>query len=203
MSRLTQPVIHLVNTRSQRKTPSNKRQRILDAARQIVVEEGTDKLTIERVVEVSGVSRGGFNYHFRSRQDLIRALAEAYADHLSDVQTQMTQASQGQTDPYLAGYERWYREFSSNTLDKGQSPLLSLITASRENAKYIEPVRAWYREHFETLSASPCGELTALFLSFAYDGLFFHKLFGLNELTPEKREALLAFMHELAQEPKK
>ncbi len=177
------------------------RKRILDAARRIIVEEGTDRLTVANVCETAGVSRGNYLYHFRERSGLIEALAEEYACHLNEVQnTEMRVDEQAHAhNPYLAGYENWYRKFSAGEIDEGKSPLLPLVIASRENRKYMAPVAKWYREHFDKLKETPEGQALGLLLSFAYDGLFFHHLFGLKEMTAEEREALLTLMHEIAQ----
>lgn len=50
------------------------RLKILAAARAIIIEKGTDSLSIDRVIKEAGVSKGSFMYHFPSRQALIEAL---------------------------------------------------------------------------------------------------------------------------------
>lgn len=47
------------------------RLKILAAARAIIIEKGTDSLSIDRVIKEAGVSKGSFMYHFPSRQALI------------------------------------------------------------------------------------------------------------------------------------
>ena len=134
---------------------------------------------------------------------MIKALAQEYAQHLHEVfDKEITQAKAlNAYDPYLAGYDQWYREFSSREIDNGESPLLPLVIASRENAKYMAPVLAWYRQHFDELKQTPNGQALGLLLSFAYDGLFFHHLFGIHELTEEEKASLLSLMQTLAQRP--
>lgn len=177
------------------------REKILEAARKIIVEEGTDNLTVVRVCELAHVSRGGYLYHFPERTDLIEALAEEYAKHLTQVQNDaMKEATaEGLRDPYLGGYEHWYRHFSSGRIDQGQSPLLSLVVASRSNDKYLAPVHEWYQTHFAALKETPAGADLGLLLAMAYDGLFFHHLFRLKKPEAADMDALLALMHALAE----
>ncbi|MEI3243649.1 MAG: TetR/AcrR family transcriptional regulator [Holdemanella sp.] len=66
------------------------RLKILAAARAIIIEKGTDSLSIDRVIKEAGVSKGSFMYHFPSRQALIEALVNEYAAHLGEVQTGLT-----------------------------------------------------------------------------------------------------------------
>lgn len=175
------------------------RRKLLDGACAIILEEGTDKLTIERVISRAGVSKGTFLYHFPTRDRLVEALVNEYAKHLEVVMTSVEAASADDLDPVLGGYERWYRDFSSGEIDGGSSPLVSLVTASRSNRRYMEPVREWYRNHFAKLEHSPCGPETALLVSLAYDALFFHHLFGTDVLDPKAKAKLIDVMHKLSQ----
>lgn len=175
------------------------RRKLLAAARKIIVEQGTDNLSIERVIRLADVSKGTYLYHFPTRTQLIEALANDYAEHLTAVQSETTAAHPEAFDPYLAGYEHWYRDFHAGRIDEGNSPLFALVSASKENEKYLAPVRTWYEGHYETLRKSPTGFDTALLLSMAFDALFFHHLFGTDTLTDEDRERLLSLLHGLAQ----
>ena len=47
------------------------------------------------------------------------------------------------------GYAEWYKGFTSREIDSGSSPLVALAMASRENRKFMEPVRDWYRRYFD------------------------------------------------------
>lgn len=96
---------------STRRDGAATRKKLLQAARAIVVEEGTDKLSIDRVIRRADVSKGTFLYHFPSREKLVAALIEDYAAHLGEVMTTLEKDSAGAYDPLLAGYEKWYRDF--------------------------------------------------------------------------------------------
>lgn len=49
---------------------------ILDAAERLIAHHGVQHLTIGRVAEASGVSRGGLFYHFPSKEALVQAMVE-------------------------------------------------------------------------------------------------------------------------------
>ncbi len=46
------------------------RQRILDAALEVIAEKGVGALTIDAVVQQSGITKGGLQYHFASKEAL-------------------------------------------------------------------------------------------------------------------------------------
>ena len=52
------------------------RAKLLDAAATVVRREGVQAMTLARVAEEAGVSKGGLLYHFASKQELIGALLE-------------------------------------------------------------------------------------------------------------------------------
>lgn len=50
------------------------RERILEAARRVLAEGGSDRFTTRRVAQLAGVSHGMCHYHFRDKRDLILAV---------------------------------------------------------------------------------------------------------------------------------
>ena len=50
--------------------------RLLDAAKQILIERGAAHFTLDAVAEAAGVSKGGLLYHFPSKAALIAGLAQ-------------------------------------------------------------------------------------------------------------------------------
>lgn len=165
------------------------RMKILAAARAIIIEKGTDSLSIDRVIKEAGVSKGSFMYHFPSRQALVEALVNEYAAHLSDVESALNRKATGAC-PMLSAYAEWYKGFTSGDIDSGSSPLVALAMASRENRKFMEPVRDWYRHYFDRVKAEACGPEKALVYTLAYDALFFHHLFGTDVLTDEEKASV-------------
>ena len=104
---------HVVRRRANGRTT---RLKILAAARVIIIEKGTDSLSIDRVIKEAGVSKGSFMYHFPSRQALIEALVNEYAAHLGEVQTGLTNKAKSDC-PMLEAYAEWYKGFTSGEID--------------------------------------------------------------------------------------
>lgn len=168
------------------------RERILEAASAVIAEEGTDALSIDHVIKRAGISKGAFLYHFPSRLQLVEALAERYAAHLREVAVELErEAPQLTARPKVDLYIEWYRRFHGEKLDGGRSPLVGLVCASRENRRFIEPVRTWYRGYYDALDPKIDRRSTELTALLALDGLFFHHLFGTDVLSETERAAVL------------
>lgn len=172
------------------------REKILQAAREIIIEKGTDSLSIDRVIKHAGVSKGSFLYHFPHRQALVEALVNEYASHLANVETTLSADKKGDR-AMLEAYAEWYELFSTGKLDSGSSPLVALAMASRENRRFMEPIRDWYRQYFDRVKTSTCGANKALVYTLTFDAMFFHHLFGTDVLTAEEKEGIKAELKDL------
>ncbi len=58
--------------------PTISRSRILDLAEEIVRTDGAKALTIDALARAAGISKGGVQYSFASKDDLVRALVERW-----------------------------------------------------------------------------------------------------------------------------
>ena len=55
------------------------RNRIMDAAHALILEQGYASTPIDQVIEKTGIAKGAFFYHFKSKTELAEALVERYA----------------------------------------------------------------------------------------------------------------------------
>lgn len=56
------------------------RQRILDAAQAAILEKGFNATSIDELIAECGLTKGGFFYHFKDKNDLAKALLRRYLD---------------------------------------------------------------------------------------------------------------------------
>jgi TetR/AcrR family transcriptional repressor of nem operon len=59
--------------------PEKTRERILDAAQELILDHGFGSTTVDAVVSRAGITKGAFFHHFGSKADLARALVERYS----------------------------------------------------------------------------------------------------------------------------
>ena len=73
------------------KKSTHSREAILDAAANLVHEQGASSLTLDATCARAGMSKGGLLYHFRSKEDLLLALVDhrhcLLQDAIQDAQT--------------------------------------------------------------------------------------------------------------------
>lgn len=83
------------------------RERIVQAARELVVEHGYDAVSTGQVLERAGVSRGGLYHHFNGKDELMAAVLEVVE---RDFAGRLTAAIADARDPFdaLATGVQWY-----------------------------------------------------------------------------------------------
>jgi AcrR family transcriptional regulator len=83
------------------------RERIVQAARELVVEQGYDGVSTGRVLARAGVSRGGLYHHFSGKDELMAAVLEAVE---RDFAVRLAAAVADAPDPFeaLATGVQWY-----------------------------------------------------------------------------------------------
>lgn len=76
------------------------KQRILDAAHELVMGHGLSGTSIDRVLEKAEITKGAFFYHFKTKADLAHALVQRYAERdAAHLEAQMGRAEKLSRDP--------------------------------------------------------------------------------------------------------
>ena len=55
------------------------KERILDTAEALVLEKGFSATSLDDIISATGLTKGAFFHHFRSKSDLARKLVERFA----------------------------------------------------------------------------------------------------------------------------
>lgn len=89
--------------RRTRESPDVRRASILEAAERVVLERGTGGVTMDAVAEGAGVAKGTVYLYFDSKDDLLEALRERFADvYLEPVWVALTPGGRGSRARRLA-----------------------------------------------------------------------------------------------------
>ncbi|WP_208982605.1 TetR/AcrR family transcriptional regulator [Pannonibacter phragmitetus] len=116
------------------------RERLIDAAVELVYAESARKLSLEAVAERAGVSKGGLLYHFKSKSELLRAMVER---HMAMVSKSVSEA-----------FEETLRDNKPNALMRAyliavardvcplSEPPAGMLAAIAEEPELLAPVKA-------------------------------------------------------------
>lgn len=135
------------------------RDKILTAARGLVIDNGFRATTVEAVIAASGSSKGAFFHHFPSKRDLADALVEQYvADDLEMLEMGMAAAYDAGPDPVerAIAFLRYYEEMADEIMAGTTGCLYTSVLAEMElvDAATSDPITkavAIWRERFAEL----------------------------------------------------
>ena len=168
--------------------PAHAKTRVLDAARQIVMERGAGALTYEELVEASGVTRGGITYHFPTKQDLLRALIEYDLRHWDAAEAESRPDDEPEALADLLGFLRVH-----TAPDTDRRRFVSgMVGAAMHDPSVLEPARAYEAARFDGIDWDETS-LKQQLLRLAAMGMFWADFFH----CPELPEPLMARLREL------
>jgi AcrR family transcriptional regulator len=153
---------------------------LLEAATQVIAQDGALNLTLEAVAKQAGVSKGGLLYHFPNKDALVQGLLEY---HLAQFEESLGASKL----PFAQAYAR----LGSHDTNPGLT--LALFTAVALNPSLLDTVRQAYRGW-----QSQLGGVDATVARLAADGLWLAQAFGLG--VPKNLKQVQARIEVLAKE---
>lgn len=175
------------NETHQQAKAARTRAAVLDAAAAVVRAHGVSSLTLERVAETAGLSKGGLLYHFASKQALILGLL---TDTLARADVKLEElAEENDLDEgsFTKAYLDYVRTGQHDEVDAGAG----VFAAAALDDGDLQPARSQFAEWQDRLVSSDGIDPTAALLARVVgDGLWLIDLFGLAPPTPAQRDAL-------------
>jgi AcrR family transcriptional regulator len=158
------------------------RERIFEATAKVAAEEGPAHLTLERVAEVAGVSKGGLLYHFASKNELLLGLIEHEADKFEAAIQDMVDKGV----PFLQAYVDVVCETHRSLAQVAPA----LIAAAAVDRSLLAPFKgrcdAW-NQKLNDYGVSPASAQAAMMLG---DGLLVGTALGVVTVTDEDMKQL-------------
>lgn len=173
---------------------TSSRDRILKAAAQVAREVGPGHLSLDAVAQRAGISKGGLLYNFPNKARLLEALVE---QHLAQFDAALSARENPDRKNSLCAA---YVEVFNAELEQCQPPPSGILAAMAENPDFLAPVRRFNRDLLDRMKAGAGDESAALVLYLALEGMRASRLFGVDVLRTEEREAAMKLLLDLVEE---
>ena len=174
------------------KDPAKTKKKLLEAATQVVKEQGVSCLTLDAVAKQAQVSKGGLLYHYPNKTALLAAMVT----HLND-------SFERAIEEQLAdGMSNWLAAYVAMSFDPRQSQAAEsagMLAAVANDMSLLEPLVQRCKILQQQLEANNPDPDLATIVRLAADGLWFTELFGISGLTAERRSQILAKLITLAE----
>jgi squalene-hopene/tetraprenyl-beta-curcumene cyclase len=176
------------------------RDSVLDAALDLLVQEGANSLTLERVARDAGISKGGLLYHYAGKEQLVQGLIELLTTSLE----QGRAAWLARSDRGPGSYTRSFVQAALQG-DPGEDRSLRgheiaaiLLAAMASTPELLNPLRELYREWQNALDRDGIDPARATVARLAAEGLWFSEALGLAPPPPDRRDAVIREILSLA-----
>ncbi|GAA3678743.1 TetR/AcrR family transcriptional regulator [Nonomuraea antimicrobica] len=134
----------------------------MDAAEDLLCDQGSAALTLAAVADRAGVSKGGLLYHYGSKEALIKGMVERLIEDFDELMA----AQPGET------YTERYLGATLASVRSGRLRRWAVVTGASGNLFLLAPLReAMTRWHREGLSDEP-DPLAAQIVRLACEGLW-------------------------------
>jgi AcrR family transcriptional regulator len=173
------------------------RDRILDAAEQLVAAAGASNLTLDAVAQTAGVSKGGLLYHYPSKEALLVAMLERHCEEI-DARCELARSALPSDDgpTHLKSLVLGMLRSNAVRAELGAA----LLAAAANNPSLLDPIRQRYAETVARLAAHPCSFPRAAIVLLAVDGLMMGEVWRLTPFTPGQREQIVSELLRLVDE---
>jgi AcrR family transcriptional regulator len=170
---------------------NNKKEQILEAALQVVEENGANHLTIDAVAACANFSKGGVLYHFPSK----KALLSGMLDHLIQANEKRMNALDN-SDNLLSAF--LHKENQMSAAERRAS--LALLAAAAEDPELLTPAKDYMKRVIDEISQSSQKPMEALTLLLAREGIRFLDILEINPMSAKQTQEVVDQLSQRARE---
>lgn len=163
------------------------RDRLLDAAEEIVRREGAAALTIDAVAKAMGVTKGGVQYAFGTKDALVQAIFDRWDETYASAMGAIVAPG---ADPLE--HIRGHVEVTRRSDADDNAKCAAILAALMRSPDTLKHPRRWYRERIEGLDLSDPAARRARLAFLATEGAFMLRFFGLLEMDESEWHDMFA-----------
>lgn len=159
------------------------RDKVLDAAEAVVTRAGAAGLTIDAVAREAGITKGGVQYAFGSKENLIRAMIRRWGDTFEE-EVMAFAGEDSNPETVILGHIEASRRDDNDEASRSAV----MMTALLQEPDQVAESREWYNSRLDGLDLSSTRARNARLAFLASEGVFFLKSFNLIDFDGEAWE---------------
>lgn len=175
------------------------RERLIDAAVELVYVESARKLSLEAVAERAGISKGGLLYHFKSKSDLLKAMVER---HISLIEKTLAETfEETSCDQRPNALIRAYIQAVAREACPMSEPPTGMLAAIAEEPELLAPVRRHHENIIREIRSTCENPQLAEVAFLALEGVWQLTMFSISPFTEDEILERLHYVCELLAHP--
>lgn len=161
------------------------RDKVLDAAEAIVMQVGASRLTFDAVAKAAGITKGGVQYCFGTKENLIRAMITRWSD-VFEVEVR----DRAGPDPSPAAEIDAHLAVTQDSDEADHSRAAVMMTALLEAPDQVAATRDWYNKRMARLDLTNPAHRKLAVAFLACEGAFLLRALGLMEVNQKAWDVL-------------
>jgi len=170
------------------------RNEVLEAAERVILTAGIGAFSIGAVAKEAGITKGGVQSCFGSKEELTEALVDRWFSR--EEAAYSSKAGQNGTE---SDKIRAHVETARNLLSVPDSKICSVLAGLLAQEQSNGRARQWYRQRYETLAANTRDNKKARLAFIASEGMFYMKFLGLFDVDTEEWNEIYDDIQRLAE----
>jgi AcrR family transcriptional regulator len=171
-----------------KKNPIETREKLIQAAAQLVVSKGINRVTLEQVALEAGVSKGGLLHHFPTKQALLSGLMEQIGKVFkARLEKYMALETPNQPGRLARAYVRASFEYEADELQLTNA----IAKVVSEFPELLLELQEEFAQLDQEMQSDGLPAARAIVIRLACDGLWFSELIGMSSLQEPLRTQML------------
>nr|WP_315430959.1 TetR/AcrR family transcriptional regulator [uncultured Albidiferax sp.] len=180
------------------KQPELVRSQLLAVMRELLVLEGSQALTLDAVSKRAGVTKGGLQHHFRSKQALLTALCDQLFEEFEERYEQALSIEENTPGRHARAYVRTCFDSGGDCNQVETQRAIALLALSLPECR--ERWNAMMRRALSQDGSAPEVANLLLVCRLAADGFWFAQMLGAYDLDEARKASILLVLLRLCDE---
>jgi len=164
----------MTTAHKRKKQPEKVRSKLIECVARIITEQGPNAVTIQAVADAAGVTKGGLLHHFKSKNQLSKAVSRYFIDQLDTELSKLMAEDPVEYGRFTRAYiNSIWKDVASGQEEQWVSFAFYVLSEPQLKSMYNEWMREKQRLHHNTDS-----DQRLQVLRYAVDGIWFEILMG-------------------------
>lgn len=173
------------------------KQKLLDAATTIIMDNGVHQLTLDEVAKTAGVSKGGLLYHYPSKEALLTAIVERLQQEENELYESLQREGFGPVEAFVRLFDETKLHPERSPIQIDAEKMISFITLFAVDQEYAARWKRDLDAFFETFQQTSDPAETMI-IRYALEGMMMSEHFGVGVPPAELKQAIITRLIERA-----
>lgn len=173
------------------------KQKLLDAATDIIMEHGVHYLTLDEVAKTAGVSKGGLLYHYPSKEALLTAIVERLQTEQNELYESLQADGNGPVEAFVRLFDETKLHPERSPIHIDAEKMIAFLTLFAVDQEYAER----WKHDLDTFFAAfqqTSDPVETMIIRYALEGMMMSEHFNVGIAPPALKQDIIARLIERA-----